>query len=84
MGTGDDVGLPTQLIIEVLNEAPKPVVQFNSFSNFISRSKYWGSRYGIGDYSTGTYNALVEANRQGWWCPSYTTSTAYVIGAGNI
>ena len=84
MGTGDDVGLPTQLIIEVLNEAPKPVVQFNSLSNFISRSKYWGSRYGIGDYSTGTYNALVEANRQGWWCPSYTTSTAYVIGAGNI
>jgi hypothetical protein len=84
MGTGDNVGLPTQLIIEVLNEAPKPVVQFNSLSNFTSRSKYWGSRYGIGDYSTGTYNALVEANRQGWWCPSYTTSTAYVIGSGNI
>ncbi|MBA2648700.1 MAG: hypothetical protein H0U75_03715 [Legionella sp.] len=84
IGTGDDVGRPTQLIIEALNEAPLPVVQFNSLANFMSRTKYWGSRYGIGDYSTGTYNALVEANRQGWWCPSYTSSTAYVIGAGNI
>jgi hypothetical protein len=84
IGTGNYVGYPTQLIIEVLNEAPKPAVQFNSLSNFISRSKYWGSRYGIGDYSTGTLNALVEANHQGWWCPSYTTSTAYVIGSGDV
>lgn len=84
LGTGNDVAFPTQLIIEVLNEAPKPVVQFNSLADFMSRTKYWGSRYGIGDYSTGTYNALVEAYHQSWWCPSYTLSTAYVIGAGNV
>ena len=84
MGTGDDVGFPTQLIIEVLNEAPRPVIQFNSLSDFHSRSKYWGSRYGIGDYNTGTYNALVEGHHQSWWCPSYTYTAQYFPGAGDI
>ncbi|RAP34629.1 hypothetical protein B1207_15205 [Legionella quinlivanii] len=81
LGTGDDVGKPTQIIIEVLNESP--VIQFNTFNNFTSRSRYWGSRSGIGDYSSGTYAVLVEAFHQSWWCPSYSTSTAYVIGQGN-
>jgi hypothetical protein len=82
LGTGDDVGYPTQIIIEVLNE--QPVIQFNSFTDFTSRSKYWGSRSGLGDYSTGTYNALAEGYHQSWWCPTYTSSTAYVIGQGNL
>ncbi|STX28460.1 Uncharacterised protein [Legionella beliardensis] len=81
LGTGDDVGLPTQIIIEVLNESP--VVQLNNLTNFRARSRYWGSRSGLGDYSTGTYNALVEAYHQSWWCPTYSSSTAYVIGQGN-
>ncbi|KTD63272.1 hypothetical protein Lsan_1390 [Legionella santicrucis] len=82
LGTGDDVGYPTQIIIEVLNESP--VVQFNSFPNFTSRSQYWGSRSGVGDYSTGTYKALAEGYHQSWWCPTYSSSTAYVIGQGNL
>ncbi len=82
LGTGDDVGYPTQIIIEVLNE--NPVVQFNSFPNFTSRSQYWGSRSGVGDYSTGTYKALAEGYHQSWWCPTYSSSTAYVIGQGNL
>lgn len=83
IGTGDDVGYPTQLIIEVLNEAPAPVIQFNSFKNFTSRTKYWGSRSGIGDYSSGTYSALVEAYHQSWWCPSYTLTQQYTPGQGD-
>lgn len=82
IGTGDDVGKPTQLIVEVLNE--NRVIQFNSLGDFTSRSKYWGSRSGIGDYASGTYAALVEAHHQSWWCPSYSNSTAYVIGQGNV
>ncbi|STX45159.1 Uncharacterised protein [Legionella gratiana] len=82
LGTGDDVGYPTQIIIEVLNE--NRVIQFNSFTNFTSRSKYWGSRSGVGDYSTGTYKALAEGYHQSWWCPTYSSSTAYIIGQGNL
>lgn len=37
IGTGDGVGRPTQLVIEVLNESP--VIQINSIMNFVSRSK---------------------------------------------
>ena len=81
LGTGDDVGLPTQVVVEVLNE--NPVVQFNFLSNFKSKSKYWGSRSGLGDYSSGTHDALVEAYHQSWSCANYTTSTAYVVGKGD-
>lgn len=34
-------------VIEVLNE--NPVGEVNSISNFKSRSKYWGSKYGVAD-----------------------------------
>lgn len=81
IGTGDSVGSITYLIIETLNE--NPVIQINFLDNFKSRSKYWGSKYGIGDYGNGTRAVLVEANHQRWWCPSYTDSTAYTIGQGN-
>jgi hypothetical protein len=53
-------------VIEVLNE--NPVGQINSISNFKSRSKYWGSKYGVADRSVVGYKILVEANHQRWWC----------------
>ncbi len=80
--TGDNVGSKSDIIIETLNESP--VIQINHLNNFKSRSPYWGSKYGIGDYKYGTLAVLVEANHQRWWCPKYTTSTAYVIGTGDI
>lgn len=68
-------------IIEILNE---PVVgQINSIVNFKSRSKYWGSKYGIADRGERGYRVLVEANHQRWWCPQYTSDTDYRIGEGN-
>lgn len=75
-GMGDNA---TQ-VIEVLNE--NPVGQINSISNFKSRSKYWGSKYGIADRGVTGYNILVEANHQRWWCPKYTKDTKYHIGSG--
>lgn len=41
-------------VIEVLNETP--VGQINSISNFKSRSKYWGSKYGVADRGVVGYN----------------------------
>lgn len=82
MGTGDDIGLPTQLIIETLNETP--VIQFNSLKNFVSRSPYWGSRSGFGDYSSGTRAALHEGLMQYYWCPKYTITTDFIVGDGYI
>ncbi|WP_242601997.1 hypothetical protein [Legionella yabuuchiae] len=67
-------------VIEVLNE--NPVGQVNSISNFKSRSKYWGSKYGVADRGVVGYNILVEANHQRWWCPKYTNDTNYHIGSG--
>ncbi|WP_242604136.1 hypothetical protein [Legionella erythra] len=67
-------------VIEVLNE--NPVGQINSISNFKSRSKYWGSKYGVADRGVIGYNILVEANHQRWWCPKYTNDTKYHIGVG--
>lgn len=67
-------------VIEVLNE--NPVGQVNSISNFKSRSKYWGSKYGVADRGVLGYNILVEANHQRWWCPKYTSDTSYHIGSG--
>jgi hypothetical protein len=61
----------------------QPVIQINDIFFFKAISPYWGSRYGIGDYSHGTSAALIEANHQRWWCPTYTDSTAYTIGEGN-
>ena len=82
LGTGDQTGLPTELIIETLRE--NPVIQFNSHTDFKSRSEYWGSRSGIGDYASGTYAALREGFEQSWWCPGYSDDTSYIIGAGYL
>lgn len=84
IGTGDYVGQPSGLVIEALNEAPKPVIQINGHAGFKQLSTYWGSRYGIGDYADRTKAALIEANHQRWWCPTYSNSTAYVIGQGDL
>lgn len=67
-------------VIEVLNEYP--VGQINLITNFKSRSKYWGSRYGVSDRGVFDYQVLVEANHQRWWCPKYTSDTNYHIGVG--
>ncbi len=68
-------------VLEILNE---PVVgQLNTFANFKSRSKYWGSRYGVANRGDAGQHVIDEANHQRWWCPTYTSSTAYIIGAGD-
>lgn len=74
------MGQNADVVIEVLNE--NPVGQINSISNFKSRSKYWGSKYGVADRGIIGYNILVEANHQRWWCPKYTNDTNYHIGSG--
>jgi hypothetical protein len=75
---GDALTSSASLVIEALNK--KPVIQINTFLEFKKQSKYWGSRYGIGDNADGTRRALAEANHQRWLCPTYTDSTAYTIG----
>lgn len=77
IATGDNLGTKAWVVIEALKA--KPVIQINDIFFFKAKSPYWGSRYGIGDYSHGTNAALVEANHQRWWCPTYTDSTAYTI-----
>lgn len=46
-------------VIEVLNETP--VGQLNSIGNFKSRSKYWGSKYGVADRDETGYRVLRKA-----------------------
>ena len=65
-------------VIEILNEIP--VGQINIIKNFKSRSRYWGSKYGLAD--RGMLEILLEANHQRWWCPKYTNDTSYHIGSG--
>jgi len=74
------MGKNADQVIEVLNE--NPVSQINSISNFKSRSKYWGSKYGVADRGVLGYNILVEANHQRWWCPKYVYDAKYHIGSG--
>lgn len=71
---------PADLVIEVLNEPT--VGQINSIGDFISRSKFWGSKWGVSDQGERGYQVLVEANHQRWWCPTYTSDTKYKIGQG--
>jgi hypothetical protein len=80
MATGDNVGQETSTIIEALWE--NPVIQINYHWSFQKRSPYWGSKYGFGDYNRSTKQALVEANHQRWWCPSYTIGSGYDPGEG--
>ena len=80
MATGDNIGEETLTIIEALWETP--VIQINYHWNFQKRSPYWGSKYGFGDYNRSTRQALVEANHQRWWCPSYTIGSGYDPGEG--
>lgn len=82
MVTGDNVGQSSSLLIEAMQDAKPYAIVLNNLGLFKQQSKYWGSRYGIGDYASGTRAALVEINHQRWWCPSYTSSTAYKIGQG--
>ena len=73
MGSANGMWQNADLVIEILKE---PIVgQINSIANFKSRSKYWGSKYGIADRSERGYRVLVEANHQRWWCPQYTSDT---------
>jgi len=82
MTAGDNMTYPTQLIIEVLNE--EPVIQINNIMNFKSRSKYWGSRWGIGDQSAKHHQVGVEANHQRWWGADYTLLSKYEVGEGDL
>ena len=56
-------------VMEVLNE-PK-VIQLNSIPNFKSRSRYWGSRYGIAPLDQ-PFSILRTGLRQRNYCPEYT------------
>lgn len=80
MMSPEGMGYNADQVIEILNE--NPVGQINYISNFKSRSKYWGSKYGVADRGLMGYRILVEANHQRWWCPSYTSGTDYHIGTG--
>ena len=68
-------------VIEILDEIP--VAQINTIPHFKSRSKYWGSKYGVADRSIMGYRVLAEANHQRWLCPKYTSDTTYHIGSEN-
>lgn len=80
--TGDNMTHDTQLIIEVLDE--EPVIQINNIFNFKSRSKYWGSRWGIGDQGAKHHQVVVEANHQRWWGAEYTFLPKFELGEGDL
>jgi hypothetical protein len=82
MSSPKEMSNNANLVIEVLNELP--VGQINTINNFKSRSKYWGSKYGVADRGALGFSVLLEANRQRWWCPKYTHDTNYHIGSGNL
>ena len=70
------------LVLEVLKETP--VGQINTMGDFISRTKFWGSKWGVADQGERGYRLLLEANRQRQWCPKYTSDTRYHIGSGVV
>lgn len=79
MATGDDVFLPTNILIEAM--AGKGI-QFNNVDKFAQASKYWGSKFGLITNSAIMYSALVEAKHQSFWCPSYNPTVVYRVGKG--
>lgn len=57
--TGDNVGSYSNVVIETLNSSP--VIQLNSLEIFQLKSKYWGSRYGIGIRGSKSSTVVVSA-----------------------
>ncbi|MDR3476773.1 MAG: hypothetical protein P4M14_01920 [Gammaproteobacteria bacterium] len=82
LALGDDTDNAAKWVIEVLNE--KNVIQMNSIDEFKKKTKYWGSRYGLGPYDKSTMDVLTEAYNQTAWCQTYTNSTDYEIGEGDL
>jgi hypothetical protein len=80
MASPEDMEKNATQVIEIRNR--NPVGQINPISHFKSRSKYWGSKYGVADRGPIGYQVLAEANQQRWWCPKYTFDTKYHIGSG--
>ncbi|MGC1182812.1 hypothetical protein [Legionella sp.] len=50
------------LVSEVLNETP--VGPINTMGDFIYRTKFWGSKWGVADQGERGYRVLVEASHQ--------------------
>ncbi len=74
---------PALQVIEVLKE--NAVIQINTIKDFKSRSKYWGSRWGLipGTESQKENNALKilrEGVSQMAFCPIYTSTAQYKVG----
>jgi hypothetical protein len=74
---------PAIQVIEVLNE--NAVIQINTIQSFKSKSKYWGSRWGLipGTESQKENNALKilrEGVSQMGFCPIYTSTAQYKVG----
>lgn len=59
---------PQGQVVEVLNE--KPVIQFNSYGNFLTRSKFWGARGYPTFKNANSINTL--ASNQSMYVPAYT------------
>jgi hypothetical protein len=73
----DDVEKEATQVIEALNE--KPAIKKNTIQDFKSRSKYWGSRYGIADRAH--YLPIVEAaNYQLSDCARYAMTADFEPG----
>jgi hypothetical protein len=86
LGFGIIPGQPTNAIIEVV--LTPPVIQINSLDNFKTnpypkvKHYYWGNRWGYAD-SAGIKMAIDIASYQRLWCPKYTFSDGFIVGAGN-
>lgn len=81
LATGDGVFQPTNLTIEAEPSLDHAIV-FGTVEGFKTKTRYWGSRYGLITDRTLMYAALVEAKHQSFWCPAYNPSIIHWRGAG--
>jgi hypothetical protein len=69
-------------VYEALNE--NVVLQLNLMGDFMSRSPYWGSRYGVADRSSRAVRLLREANAQVCLGAEYTITSRSSEAKGDI
>jgi len=69
----------TYVVMEVLNNngGEGRVVQWNYITDFKSRSKYWGSRWGVSKSDQDALNILAGAYSQWYFRHDYTITSSY-------
>lgn len=80
IATAPSINQPAYQVLEVLHD--HPVIQLNSLADFKSRSRYWGSRYGLGNKSQHLAALRFGNFQQDLDCAEYTYKAQFKPNEG--